>query len=161
MSDDLAFNITETKLPDRGRLLGIDFGTVRIGLAICDPSQSIASPLTVYHRRNEKLDSQFFNHLVSQEQVVGLVIGLPLHLSGQASEKSLQASEYGRRLAAQTGLPIAWVDERFSTSMARGILSQSSMSGKKKKAQLDKLAAQIILTVYLETIQQRPSTNRE
>lgn len=153
MSDDLVFDNSKTKLPDRGRLLGIDFGTVRIGLAICDPSQSIASPLTVYQSRSEKLDSQFFSHLIAREQIVGLVIGLPLHLSGQTSEKSAQASEFGRRLSEQTGLPIAWVDERFSTSMARELLSQSTMSGKKKKAQLDKLAAQIILSVYLESIQ--------
>lgn len=138
-------------LPSSGRLAGIDFGTVRIGVAISDPGQSIASPLEVYQRRNEKLDSQYFSDLVAAERIVGFVIGLPVHMSGDASQKSKQAVVFGKWLREQTSLPVTWIDERYTTAMAREMLNQSHLSGKKRKAQLDKLAAQIILTAFLET----------
>jgi putative Holliday junction resolvase len=129
----------------------VDYGTVRIGLAICDPAQQLASPLEVYTRRNELLDQRYFLDLVRAEQAVGFVVGLPLHTSGQASQKSDESLAFGNWLRQMTGLPVTWFDERFTTSMAREILNQSRMSGKKKKAQLDKLAAQILLSAYLES----------
>ena len=139
------------ELPARGRLGGVDYGTVRIGVAISDPSQMLASPLEVYQARNKSLDAKYFQQLVKIEKLVGWVVGLPIHLSGQASEKSGEAISFGNWLAAETGLPVVWVDERFSTARAREILNQSSLSGKKRKAQLDKIAAQVLLTTYLES----------
>jgi putative Holliday junction resolvase len=138
-------------LSAQGRLAGIDFGTVRIGVAISDPGQTIASPLETYQRRTIDKDASYFQGLVKQEQIVGFVIGLPVHMSGDASQKSREAVEFGKWLRANTNLPIAWVDERYTTSMAREILNHSNLSGKKRKAQLDKLAAQIILAAYLES----------
>jgi putative Holliday junction resolvase len=139
------------ELPPYGRLAGIDFGTVRIGVAICDPSQTIASPLETYNRRTIALDAKYFVDLATREQIVGFVVGLPVHMSGDASQKSKQAEEFGSWLLEQTGIPVAWIDERYTTAMAREVLSQSNLSGKKRKAQLDKLAAQIILAAYLES----------
>ncbi|MDB4381142.1 Holliday junction resolvase RuvX [Mariniblastus sp.] len=138
-------------LPPEGRLLGIDYGTVRVGVAISDPSQTIASPLETYTRRNIKLDASYFVDLVKYEKIVGLVVGLPVHMSGDESEKSREAVKFGNWLAQSTGLPVIWVDERYTTSMAREMLSHSPLSGKKRKAQLDKLAAQILLATYLES----------
>ena len=143
-------------LPTSGRLAGIDFGTVRIGLAITDPGQQIASPVEVYQRRNDKLDQNYFCQLAMSERLVGWVVGLPIHLSGQASQKSQESVAFGKWLVEVTGLPVNWIDERFTTSMAREIMNQSTLSGKKRKAQLDKLAAQILLTAYLE--RERSST---
>lgn len=139
-------------LPTAGRLAGIDYGTVRIGIAITDPSQTIASPLEVYTRRNEKLDAKFFVDLVALERLVGFVVGLPVHISGDASEKSREAVAFGKWLAATTRLPVVWFDERYTTALARDVLNQSNLSGKKRKAQLDKLAAQILLAAYLESV---------
>ena len=139
------------ELPTKGRLGGVDYGTVRIGVAISDPSQMLASPLEVYQARDKSLDAKYFQQLVKIEKLVGWVVGLPIHLSGQASEKSDEAVSFGNWLAAETGLPVVWVDERFSTARAREILNQSSLSGKKRKAQLDKIAAQVLLTTYLES----------
>jgi putative Holliday junction resolvase len=138
-------------IPTSGRIGGIDFGTVRIGVAISDPSQSIASPLEVYQVRSSKLDAQHFQQIAKQERLVGWVVGLPLHMSGDESEKSRETRAFGTALAKSTSLPVAWIDERFSTAMAREMLNQSNLSGKKRKAQLDKLAAQILLTTYLES----------
>ena len=137
-------------LPESGRLAGIDFGTVRIGVAISDPSQTIASPLEVYTRRSIDLDAAYFKKIVSDEELVGFVVGLPVHMSGEASQKSREAVAFGRWLEELTEIPVAWVDERYSTAMAREVLNQSNLSGKKRKAQLDKLAAQILLSAYLE-----------
>ncbi|MEM7781748.1 MAG: Holliday junction resolvase RuvX [Planctomycetota bacterium] len=138
------------KFPSQGRLAGVDFGTVRIGIAVTDPQQQIASPLEVYRRRNEKLDSQFFVDLVGQERVVGFVVGLPIHMSGDSSQKSKEAVEFGKWIQRVTNRPVKWVDERFSTAMAREILNQSGLSGKKKKARLDQIAAQVLLSTFLE-----------
>jgi len=141
---------TEIPLPAAGRLAGIDYGTVRIGVAISDPSQSIASPLEVYTRRNEKLDAKYFGELVTAERIVGFVVGLPVHMSGDASEKSREAVVFGKWLQDTTGIPVTWFDERYTTALAREVLNLSNLSGKKRKAQLDKLAAQILLSAYLE-----------
>lgn len=138
-------------VPVSGRLAGIDYGTVRIGVAISDPSQTIASPLEVYPRRNEKLDRQYFVELVQREEIVGFVVGLPVHMSGDASEKSREAVVFGKWLNELSDIPVTWIDERYTTAMARDVLSQSNLSGKKRKAQLDKLAAQILLSAFLET----------
>ena len=72
-------------------------------------------------------------------------------MSGDESEKSREAVKFGKWLKQSTGLPVSWVDERYTTSMAREMLSHSPLSGKKRKAQLDKLAAQILLATYLES----------
>jgi len=138
-------------IPQSGRLAGVDFGTVRIGIAISDPGQSIASPLETYNRRTESLDAKYFQELAKTEQLVGFVVGLPVHMSGDASEKSAQAVQFGTWIFEQTEVPVAWVDERYTTAMARQMLSQSKMSGKKRKSMLDKIAAQILLSAYMES----------
>ena len=138
-------------IPRAGRLLGIDYGTVRIGIAICDEGQAIASPYENYNRRNEKLDEQYFIKLIDETNAVGIVVGLPLHMSGDESEKSGEARAFGKWLAAVSGLPVSWIDERFSTAFARELLSAGNFSAKQKKARLDKVAAQAILATYLDS----------
>ncbi len=142
--------IGEGDFPIEGRLAGIDFGLARIGVAICDPGQQFSSPLEIYHCRNEKLDGEYFERLVDREELVGFVVGLPLHLSGDESEMSKAAREFGQWAHELTRLPIQFIDERFTTAMAREILGGTNLSGKKRKAQLDKLAAQILLAAFLE-----------
>ena len=139
------------EIPETGRLGGIDFGTVRVGVAICDQTQSIASPLEVYTRRSEKLDAQYFIELARQEAIVGWVIGLPLHMSGDESQKSGQARAFGKWLSDVTASPVVFHDERLTTAHARELLGQASVSGRKKKSKLDKLAAQILLSSFLES----------
>lgn len=138
-------------IPTEGRLAGIDFGTVRIGVAITDAGQRLASPLEVYQRRTPDLDDVYFCQLVELESIVGFVVGLPVHMSGDESEKSKQARQFGRRLGNVTSRPVTFFDERLTTALAREVLGQSGLSGKKRKAQLDKLAAQILLSAYLES----------
>ena len=79
----------EHTLPDEGRLAGIDFGTRRIGIAICDANQLMASPYDVCQRGSTLEDAAFFKKLVDEESLVGLVVGLPVYGSGDESQKSL------------------------------------------------------------------------
>jgi putative Holliday junction resolvase len=137
-------------LPTAGRLAGIDFGTVRIGVAVSDPGQTIASPLDNYTRRGPALDAAYFTRLVSEERIAGFVIGLPVFASGDEGPKSREARSFGVWLAEQTGRPIHYHDERYTSAMAEELMAQAGLSKKRQKERLDKLAAQLILTAYLE-----------
>ena len=137
--------------PREGRLAGIDFGTVRIGIAICDSLQIISSPHETYNRRNLDLDAKYFLALVADEKVAGFVVGLPVHMSGDESQKSREAVAFGKWLFELTSLPVDWIDERYTSAAARQMLAGSGLSGKKRKERLDKLAAQVILSTYLES----------
>ena len=77
--------------PAQGRLGGIDFGTVRIGIALTDPDRILSSPCETYQRRTPQLDETFFKALAGEERLTGWVVGLPLHMSGDESQKSLEA----------------------------------------------------------------------
>lgn len=146
--------------PETGRLAGVDFGTVRIGIAICDPDRKIASPLENYNRRNPQKDFQYFTGLVQTEGIVGFVVGLPIHTDGKESQKSIEAREFGEQLSKETGMPVRYFDERYTSAFAGEILSQGGMTNKKKKKRLDMIAAQIMLTAYLESSRQNRDWDR-
>ncbi|MCC9605846.1 Holliday junction resolvase RuvX [Blastopirellula sp. JC732] len=138
------------ELPEVGRIAGIDFGTVRIGIAITDPQRILASPLENYNRRSPKLDRQYFEQLAREERIVLFVVGVPVHMSGAESGKSGEARKFGKWLGELTGIPVIYYDERFTTSIAKDMLAGLGITKQKKKAMIDKLAAQILLTAYLE-----------
>ncbi|HEV7222063.1 MAG TPA: Holliday junction resolvase RuvX [Pirellulales bacterium] len=141
-----------------GRLAGIDFGTVRIGIALTDARRTLASPYENYQRRDPRADAARFRRLVAEEGVAAFVVGLPVHLSGLESQKSIEAREFGKWLAETTGLTVEFFDERFTTSEADAFLGAAKLTKKQRKERRDKLAAQIMLTAYLEsaTRGQRP-----
>jgi putative Holliday junction resolvase len=141
----------EINLPTTGRLVAVDYGTVRIGLAITDQGQSLASPFGQYQPRNERLDRQYFVDLVGQERVVGFVVGLPVHLDGRDSQLSVRAEEFARWLREATGIPVKMFDERFTTAFADEIIREAGLTRGKAKQMRDKLAAQILLTTFLES----------
>jgi putative pre-16S rRNA nuclease len=134
-----------------GRLAGIDYGTVRIGVAVTDARQTLASPLENYARRGEKADAEFFRRLVNDEGIGGFVVGLPVHLSGDESQKSAEARAFGKWLTDTTGIPVTYFDERFTSVEAERYLGDAKLTKKRRKERLDKLAAQILLTAYLES----------
>jgi len=133
-----------------GRIAGIDFGTVRLGIALSDPGRSIASPYENYVRRTEQLDAQRLRRLVAEEDVTLFVVGLPLHLDGGESEKSLEARRFGQWLGDATGVPVEFFDERFTSVEAEQLLLEARMTSKRRKKRTDMLAAQIMLSAYLE-----------
>lgn len=140
----------ENELPREGRLAGIDYGTVRIGVAISDPGQILASPFDNYTRRGDELDAQWVCEFVESETVVGFVVGLPIHLSGDESEKSLEAREFGAWLRELTKLPVVFNDERYTSVDAEQKMIDANLTRKRRKARLDMLAAQLILKTFLD-----------
>jgi putative holliday junction resolvase len=140
-----------TPLPCSGRLAAIDYGTVRLGIAITDPDQRLASPLENYTRRNAALDAKWLAELTAAERIAGFVVGLPVHTSGNESQKSAEARKFGKWVAEMTGLPVTLFDERYTSAQAEALLMDAELTRKRRKERLDKLAAQILLAAYLES----------
>jgi putative Holliday junction resolvase len=132
------------------RIAGIDYGTVRIGVAIADTETRIASPLDNYTRRSEAADAEYFKRLANDEHLSKFVVGLPVHLDGRESQKSQEARKFGEWLQSITNLPVEFFDERFTSAEAEQHLTNVGLTKNQRKARLDKLAAQIMLTAYLE-----------
>ena len=139
-----------------GKIAGIDYGTVRIGIAVSDADRVLASPCETYIRKPldrdaQEKEAQYFRRLVSEERITQFVLGLPLHLSGDLSEKAKEVIQFGRWLTSATGIEVDYMDERYTSVEAEHILRQAGLTGKKRKAHRDKLAAQILLSAYLES----------
>jgi len=133
------------------RIAGIDYGTVRIGVALADTEVGIASPLATHTRQNAEVDARFFQRLVAEDAIGRFVVGLPVHLDGRESQKSREARDFGKWLEATTGVPVDFFDERFTSSEADQVLAIGELTKKKRQARRDQLAAQIMLTAYLES----------
>jgi len=140
-----------TAFTPRQRLAGIDYGTVRIGIALGDEETRIAGPFETYHRRTLPLDAAYFQKLAKQEQISRFIVGLPVHLDGNESQKSYEARKFAAWLQETTGITVELFDERFTSAHAEQILMSAELTKKKRKARLDSLAAQIMLTAYLES----------
>jgi len=133
------------------RIAGIDFGTVRIGIALADLEIGIASPYENYTRRTAALDAEYFARLAKEERIERFVVGLPVHLHGGESQKSIEARAFGKWLNEVTSVPVEFFDERFTTAEADELLGAAKLTKKQRQARRDQLAAQIMLTAYLES----------
>ena len=138
------------KQTDPGVVAGVDYGTVRIGVALTDRERRLAAPHENYTRKSESADAAWFRELVKENSVALFVVGLPVHLHGGESQKSHEARQFGEWLTRQSGVPVEFFDERFTTVEAEQHLLQAGLTKKRRKARLDKLAAQIMLTAWLE-----------
>jgi putative Holliday junction resolvase len=136
---------------DSKRIAGIDYGTVRIGIALADTAVGIAGPYENYARRTPELDAKHFQQFAADEKIARFVVGLPVHLDGRESQKSAEARTFGQWLGEVTGVPVVYFDERFTSAEAEEILGAANLTKKQRRARLDQLAAQIMLTAYLES----------
>jgi len=134
----------------RGRLLGVDTGSVRVGLAVSDPERKIASPLETYRRRDQAQEARYFQRLVQHEDIAALVVGLPVHTDGREGVKAAEARQYAAWLTEVTGLPVVFWDERFTTVEAESHLWSAGLTHKQRKERRDRVAAQILLQSYLD-----------
>ncbi len=134
----------------RTRLLGVDYGTVRIGLAVSDPYRKIASSLATYRARGPAEDAAYIRLVVAEEEVAGLVVGLPVHTDGREGRKAQEARRFGGWLAQTTGLPVTYWDERFTTVEAESALWEAGLTHKKRKGRRDRVAATLLLQAYLD-----------
>ncbi len=138
------------ELPAVGRLAAIDYGRRRMGIAICDRERILASPHLVRQPgKNQLGEASFFRTLVAEEDLVGFVVGLPLHADGRESDMSRETRRFAIWLATTTGLPVALQDERYTSAAAAGRLSGVGLSRGSKKARSDAVAAQIMLETWL------------
>lgn len=134
----------------RTRLLGVDFGSVRVGLAVTDADRIIASPLEIRERQGDERDAAYFRELVEREQIGGLVVGLPIHTTGREGKKAAEARAFGEWLRGVTGLPVIYADERFTTAFAESALWDAGLTHKRRKARRDAVAAQMMLQAFVE-----------
>lgn len=137
-------------IPPRGRLIGVDVGTVRVGLAVCDPDRILASPLETYTRRSAAEDADYFRKMAKTEAAVGFVVGLPIMLDGTEQTKARECRRYGAWLGEVTGLPVAFWDERFTSSLAEDALREAKVHHAKRRGKRDRIAAQLILQAFLD-----------
>jgi putative Holliday junction resolvase len=134
----------------RTRIVAVDPGQVRIGLAICDAERRLASPLETYTRQDDERDAAFFKKLVDQEEVGLIVVGLPLHTDGRAGVQAEAARGFAARLEQWTGVPCELFDEGFTTRFAESELWSAGLTHKQRKQRRDKVAAQMLLQSYLD-----------
>jgi putative Holliday junction resolvase len=160
--------------PRSGRLAGVDFGSVRIGVSVCDPLWILVSPLEIRLVSDPARDAEYFRALAKREALAGWVVGLPIHCDGGESQKSIEARSFAKWLQESTFLPVRLFDERFTTSDAQARLRASSRriegndrakgkSGGKsaggksamkrsRQRQVDAIAAQVLLESFLEAV---------
>ncbi len=133
-----------------GRIAAVDYGTVRIGIAISDPERILASPHENYTRRGQAADAAHFRALAAEERVALFVVGLPIHLHGGESQKSQEARAFAKWLQSETRVPVTLFDERFTSAHAEQLLTAARFTKKRRQQRLDMLAAQILLSAFLE-----------
>jgi putative holliday junction resolvase len=138
-------------IPTTGRILGIDWGEVRIGLALSDDTQTLASPLeTLGRRAGKRFPMKHLLELTSLHRPVGVVVGLPLAPDGTEGESATSAREMAEAIGRTTGLPLELWDERMSTARALGAVREQGGSTRGRKADVDALAAAVLLQHFLE-----------
>jgi putative Holliday junction resolvase len=131
------------------RLLGIDPGEARVGIAVSDPRGVVAVPVGVYTRKGEG-DAAALSAIARREGAEAIIVGLPLRLDGSEGLQARRARRLGRALATVSGLPVVFWDERFSSREATEALIQSGARRRQRRAQQDAVAATIILQEYLD-----------
>lgn len=141
-------------LPASGRLAGVDYGERRVGLATCDASWQYCGPYEVFERRGDHADARRIQTMVREEGIVGFVVGLPLHTTGEENATTYAARQYAAWLTQVTSLPVDFQDERYTSHAAETLLGPMELTKKKRKERLDALAAQIILQSYIDARRQ-------
>lgn len=138
-------------LPSPGRLIAVDWGDVRIGLALSDESQILASPLeTLVRRPGKRFPMPRFLELVTAHEPVGVVVGLPLTGEGTEEASAAAARELAALVGRRTGLPVALWDERMSTARALAAIREQGGRTRGRKEDVDALAAAVLLQHYLD-----------
>ena len=132
------------------RILAIDPGTVRLGLALSDPSGTIAQPLSVLARRSEAEDLKALTELVERHEVGMIVIGLPRLMDGRLDTAAQQAQAFGAQVAQATGRPVAYWDERLTSVAAERYLIEQGKRRSKRRQEIDRMAATLLLQGYLD-----------
>jgi putative holliday junction resolvase len=147
------------ELPLTGRLVAIDLGEVRIGIALSDPNQVVASPAETLHvpRDQEAPTLNALVDAVARHEAVGIVVGYPRRLDGREGSGAARARRIADALRDRTGLAVMLWDERFTTVEAERVLLQGDVSRRDRKETIDRVAASVLLQGVLEAQRGRRS----
>ena len=133
------------------KIMAIDLGLQRTGVAVCDESELLASPVgTVTEHSRERLLSRIAE-LAAEHKAAAFVLGHPRNMDGSRGESARRAEEFAEMLGEATGLPVTLWDERLTTVSAIGYLNETNTRGKKRKAVVDTVSATIILQDYIDS----------
>lgn len=146
-----------------GRVLAVDYGTRRIGIALSDPTRTIATPLpTLVRRIGKRPPWTEILRIITEQEVSEVVIGLPLDLAGDEGDWAGEVREFGHQLHRRTGLPIHWIDERMTSVRAERLVRSSGLprGRREEKERVDAAAAALILQNWLAAVAIR-DTHRE
>lgn len=142
-----------------GRILGIDYGDVRTGLAVSDETGFLASGIgTVEAGGDAKLIEKIVGTVEQYGDITSVVVGEPVNMDGSRGARSEKAREFARKLGLRTGLPVELYDERRTTLAASVFMNETDTRGKKRKASIDTLSAEIILQNYLDRKRSRSNS---
>lgn len=133
------------------RVLALDIGERRIGLAVSDPAGRVATPLKVLDARVVLGDASVLRRVLDDYEVERVVVGLPLTLSGDEGPQARIARKAGEKLAAWLPVPVVYWDERLSSAEARRVLSESGVRDADKRGRVDMIAAAVFLQSYLDS----------
>jgi putative Holliday junction resolvase len=143
--------VEDQKNTRKGRILALDLGKKRIGLALSDPLGITAQGLPTLQRTNIRGDMAALAGIVAEREVTLLLMGNPLHMSGDAGKQAAYVYEFAERLAEHTGVPLKYWDERLTTVEAHRVLRSSGIGIEKRARAIDKLSAVILLESYLDS----------
>ena len=130
-------------------IMAVDLGKARTGIALCDKTELLASPLTQINEYNREKLLDKISDLAKEKRAELLVVGLPKNMDGSEGESARNARNFADELAEKTGLPVEMQDERGTTITAHNYLNATDTRGKKRKSVVDAVAATIILEDYL------------
>ena len=141
---------TLMSIPSTGRILGVDWGEVRIGLALSDETQTLASPLeTLVRRRGKRFPMGRLLELVAAHGPVGVVVGLPLTSEGGEGPSAVESRALASSVGRRTDLPVELWDERLSTARALRLVREQEGTTRGRKEEVDALAAAVLLQGFL------------
>ena len=132
------------------RILGLDVGERRIGVALSDPLGLTAQRLTTVERHGPRQDALAIARLAQEHEAQGLVVGLPLTMRGELGEQAKKVTEFVESLKPRLTCPIHLMDERLTTAQSQRALLETDTSRRRRKALIDQLSAQLILQAYLD-----------
>ena len=142
----------EALMQTQGKIMGVDFGDVRTGIAVSDPSRLLASGITCISPGGIEKTADAVAALAKEHRVAAIVVGLPVNMDGSEGARAERCRKFADMLKARTGLAVAMFDERMTTMTASRYLNESDTRGKKRKNVIDTLSAQIILQNCLDRL---------
>lgn len=142
---------------NHGRVMALDLGEKRIGIALSDTTRTIATPHSVLGRKSRADDFAHYARLVAEHQVNLIVVGLPITLAGQEGQRAAWVRDYAGGLSQAVAVPVEFWDESLTTVSATASLHAAGRRGKKAKEKVDAVAAALILQSYLDAGQGEPT----